>query len=107
MNLVTGQQWWHRQREQTSGPAGEGEGGTNSKSSTETYTLPCVKQIASGKLLYNTRELNQVLYNNLEGKDGVGGGSPGRKHMLTYGWLMLLYSRNQYNIVKQLSSNLK
>ena len=32
--------------------AGEGEGGTmNWESSVETYTLPCVKQIASEKLL--------------------------------------------------------
>ena len=34
------------------GTVGEGEGGTNSKSNTETYTLPYVKQIASGNLLY-------------------------------------------------------
>ena len=27
--------------------------------------------------------------------------------MYTYGWLMLMYDRNQYNIVKQLSSNQK
>ena len=29
----------------------EGEGGMNRESSIETYTLPCVKQIANGKLL--------------------------------------------------------
>lgn len=33
---------------------GEGEGWTNRKNSTETYTLPRVKQIASGKPLCNT-----------------------------------------------------
>ena len=27
--------------------------------------------------------------------------------MYAYGWFMLLYGRNQHNIVKQLSSNLK
>ena len=32
----------------------EGEGGTNLNSSIEIYTLPCVKQIASEKLLHNT-----------------------------------------------------
>ena len=31
----------------------EGEGGMNRESSIETYTLPCVKQIANGKLLYD------------------------------------------------------
>ena len=34
--------------------AGEGERGTNQESSTETYTLPYVKQIAIGKLPYKT-----------------------------------------------------
>ena len=33
------------------------------------------------------------------------GGSRGRGYMCTYGWFMLLYSRNKHNIVKQLSSN--
>ena len=33
------------------------------------------------------------------------GGSRGRGHMYTYGWFMLMYGRNQHNIVKQLSSN--
>ena len=32
----------------------EGKDGTNSESSTDIYTLPNVKQIASGKLLCNT-----------------------------------------------------
>ena len=30
---------------------GEGEGGTNGENSMETYTSPCVKQMASGNLL--------------------------------------------------------
>ena len=33
---------------------GKGEEGMNWKSNTETYTLPCVKQIASGNMLYDT-----------------------------------------------------
>ena len=33
---------------------GEGEGGANWESNTEAYTIPCVKEIATGKLLYNT-----------------------------------------------------
>ena len=32
----------------------------------DVYTLPCVKQIAGEKLLYN-REASQVLYDDLEG----------------------------------------
>ena len=36
---------------------GEREGGTNWESSIEIYTLSCVKQIASGKLLDNTGKL--------------------------------------------------
>ena len=31
----------------------------------------------------------------------------GRIYMYTYSWFMLMYTRNQHNIVKQLSSNLK
>jgi len=36
------------------GTAREGEGARNRDSSTDIYTLPCVKQIANEKLLYNT-----------------------------------------------------
>ena len=41
------------------GTVREGEVGTNWESSIEIYTLPCVKQIASGKLLYNTGSSTQ------------------------------------------------
>ena len=44
MKLFAGQQWRHRQREQTYGHSGEGEGGVNGESSKETYTLPYVKE---------------------------------------------------------------
>ena len=51
-----------------------------------------------------------VLCDNLEGRDGVGGGSweggsRERGYMYIHGWFMLVYGTNQYNIVKQLSSN--
>ena len=39
----------------------------NWESKTDMYTLPCVKQIASGKLPYSTRECNSVLCDDLEG----------------------------------------
>ena len=45
MNLYVGQQQRCRQ---------EGEGGMNLGSSTKTYTLPYVKEIASGTLLAGT-----------------------------------------------------
>ena len=38
---------------------------------------------------------------------GWEGGSQGRGDMYTYNWFMMLYSRKQHNIVKQLFSNLK
>ena len=33
--------------------AKEGEGGTKRESGVDTYTLPCVKWVSSGKLLYS------------------------------------------------------
>ena len=38
------------------------------------YTLPCVKQIAGGKLLYDTSSSAQCFCDDLEGWSGVGGG---------------------------------
>ena len=87
--------------------AGEEEGGTHWESSTETYTLPYVKQTASGKL-YKHRELNLVLWDHLEGCDGVGGGreaQEGRDICILVADSQVLYGRNQHNIVKQLSFN--
>ena len=51
MNLFAGQEWRHRHREQTLHTVREAEGGMNRDSSTDIYTLPCVKQIVNGKLL--------------------------------------------------------
>ena len=48
---------------------GKGEGGTNQESSTDICTLPYVKQIASGNLLYSTE--SSVLCDNLEEWDGT------------------------------------
>ena len=39
----------------------------NTESSVEAYTLPYVKQIASGNLLYGVGSSDPVLYDNLEG----------------------------------------
>ena len=52
--------------------AGEGEGVTNLESSTDIYTLPCVKQTANEKLLYNAR--SSVWCSVMTQKGGMGGG---------------------------------
>ena len=52
---------------------GEGEGGINWESSTETYTLLYVKQTASENLLFEAGSSNPMLCDNLERWDGVGG----------------------------------
>ena len=65
---------------------GEREGGTNGESSMETYTLPYVKQIASGNLLYQgtqTRALRKPKGMGWGGsQEGV---SRGRGRMYTHG----------------------
>ena len=47
----------------------EGKSGMNGESSIDIYTLPCVKQIAGEKLLYNTGS-PALRSNDLEGWDG-------------------------------------
>ena len=57
-NLFTGQQWKKVHREQTYGHrerGGEGEMGRV----TRKLTLPCVKQIANGSLLYDSGNSNR------------------------------------------------
>ena len=51
---------------------GEEDGGTNGESSMEIYTLPYVKYITSGNLLYDSGNSPWGSV-NLEGWDGVGG----------------------------------
>ena len=79
--------------------AGEGEGGTNWESSTETYTLPCGRQLTGGAVQH--RELNTVVLDNLEGWDVAAAGerSRGRGHIDTYDWRMLSCGRSQFNAV--------
>ena len=66
MILHAGQQRRHRHKEQTFGIR-EGEGGMIWENSTETYTFPYGKQIASGALLYDSGNPKPVLCDNLEG----------------------------------------
>ena len=50
------------------------------------------------------REHKLGLWDSLEGWE-VEAGSRGRGHVYTYGRFMLMYGRNQHDIVKQLSFN--
>ena len=73
----------------------EGEGGTKWESSIDIYTLPCVKQIASGKLLYGTRSSARCSVMTYRGgMGGWEGGSRWRGYMYKYSWFTSLYSRN-------------
>ena len=66
MNLYSGQQRRRRLRKQPVHTVWEGEGTTDRESSMETDVSPCVKQRASGSVLW-TRGLNPVPSDNLEG----------------------------------------
>ena len=56
--------------------------------------------------LYNV--LRTMLCDDLDGRNGMVGGMLEREGIYAfYGWLMLLYGRNQYNTVKQLFSSWK
>ena len=87
---------------------GEGKEGMNRDSSIEIYTLPSVKLDSQWKFTVWCRELKSSALWHLKGvelSERWEGDSGGRVYMYTYGWFMLVYERNQYNIVKQLSSN--
>ena len=83
----------------------ERENGVNGESNMEAYTLPCVKQITNGNLLYDTGNSNWGSYNNQEGWEGMGERSK-REGMHVYLWLTHVdLDRGQCNIVKQFSFN--
>ena len=70
---------------------GGGGGRVNWESSTEVSALPCVKQTASGKLLYGPG--SPAWYSVMPQRVGRGGweeGLRGKGCMCTYGWFMLL-----------------
>ena len=72
-------------------------------------TLPHVKQIANGNLLYDSEDSNRGAVSTQ--RDGMGrrweGGSRGRGYMYPYGWFMLKFDRKQQNSVKQSSYSKK
>ena len=53
---------------------GEGEGGTNGDGTMKTYSLPHVKQIASGNLLYDSGSSNCCSRGVGGGREAQGGG---------------------------------
>ena len=69
MKLFAGQQWRHREKEQTYGHSGAGEGGVNGESSRETYTLPYVKEPV--EICCMMQSSTPGLCDNREGWDGV------------------------------------
>ena len=108
--------WWtylqgrnrRRHRKQTCAHSGEKRGWDELREwHWNIYITIC--KIASGKLLYNKGSSTGCSVTTY--RVGWGGwwegGSRGKGRMHAYGWFMLLYGRNQYNIVKQLSSSLK
>ena len=85
---------------------GEGEGGTNSQSSMETYTLSCVKLDNQWKFAVWCRELkcSDPWWDPVR---GVRKFQEGWDTCIPMAWFVLIYGRNQHNIVKPLSSNCK
>ena len=72
------------------------------------HTLPCGELDSQWEFAVRHRELkSDALWWPREAGWGRrrGEGSRERGHIRIYGWCMLLYGRNQQNIVKQLSSN--
>ena len=90
MNWFSGQKLRHRCREQKYGHqggkamGGGGGGVMNWEIGIDILTLPCVKQIASGNLLYITGSSARCSVITYMGGMGGEGGSRGRGYMYTY-----------------------
>ena len=84
MNLFAGQEQRRRHRERTRGPGGEREGGMNWEIRIDIYTLPCVKQVASGNLVYSTGSPARCSVMTQMGGMGDGGGRSKREGIQVY-----------------------
>ena len=71
-----------------------GDGGMNWESGMDVYTLPCVKQIASGSLHYSTENLARCSVLTEMGGNGGMGERCKREEIYTYSWFTLVYGRN-------------
>ena len=81
---------------------GGGEGGTDWEGSLDMYMPRSIKQTDAGKLRCGA-ELSLVPFDDPEGWEGeMQGGLKGRVYMYAYSWFTLLYSTNEYNVVKPL-----
>ena len=65
------------------------------------------RQIASPGVMHETGSSGPVHWDDPEGWDGERGGRGVQdgEHMHTHGSFMSMYSKNHYNIIKQLASN--
>ena len=81
---------------------GEGEGGMIWENGIETCIIPYMKRIASPVLMQDTGCLGLVHWDDPEGwyREGGGRGLQDGEHMYTRDGFMLMYGKNQYNIVK-------
>ena len=81
---------------------GKGKGGMIWENSIETCILSYVKQISSQGSIHETGCSGLVHWDDPEGWNGEGGGRGVQdgEHMNTHGWLMSMYGKNHYNIVK-------
>ena len=81
---------------------GEGKAGMIWENSIETCILSYVKQITSPGSMHETGCSGLVHWDDPEGWDGEGSGMEGQDggHMCTHGWLMSMYGKIHYNIVK-------
>ena len=80
----------------------EGKGGMIWEGSAETCILSYVKRIAGPGSMHETGCSGLVHWDDPEEWDGEGGrrGVQDGEHMYTHGWFMLMFSKNDYNIVK-------
>ena len=81
---------------------GEGEGEMIWEYGIETCIISYMKRIASPDSMHDTGCLGLVHWDDPEGWDGEGGGRGVQdgEHVYTRGGFMLMYGKNQYNIVK-------
>ena len=81
---------------------GEGEGGMIWENGIETCIISYMKRVTSPGSMHDTGGLGLLHWDNPEGWYGEGGGRriQDGEHVYTCGSFMLIYGKNQYNIVK-------
>ena len=102
ITLYARQQKRHRCIEQSFGLVGEGKGGMIWVNGIKTCIISYVKWIATPDSMHDTRCSGLVHCDDPEGWYGEGGGREvhNGEHVYTRGRFMLMYGKNQYNIVK-------